>query len=115
MPKQTHRGVASGDAPVITMATPKPEAAPVTDERFPLAALLVMALTGFVLLATETMPAGLLPQIASGMGTTEPGAGQLISAYALGTVLVTLPAVAWTRSMRRKPVLLLALLGFLVA
>src|ERR1700712_1914954 len=115
MPKQTHRGVASGDAPVITMATPKPEAAPVTDERLPLAALLVLALTGFVLLSTETMPAGLLPQVAAGMGTTEAGAGQLVSAYALGTVLLPLPAVAWTRGRRRKPVLLVGLMGFLVA
>jgi predicted MFS family arabinose efflux permease len=84
-------------------------------EAFPLAALLVMALAGFVLLATETMPAGLLPQISAGMGTTEARAGQLVSAYALGTVLATLPAVAWTRSRRRKPVLLLGLVGFLAA
>ena len=74
-----------------------------------------MALTGFVLLATETMPAGLLPQIADGMGTSEGAAGQLVSAYALGTVVMTLPAVAWTRGMRRKPVLLIGLAGFLVA
>ena len=42
-----------------------------THGRLPLPALLVMALIGFVLLATETMPAGLLPQIASGMNTGE--------------------------------------------
>src|SRR3954453_24098215 len=89
-------------------------ATPATGDPFPLAALLVLALTGFLLLATETMPAGLLPQIAHGMGTTEAAAGQLVSAYALGTILATLPAMAWTRSMRRKPILLLALLGFLL-
>lgn len=93
-----------------TAAAPAP-----TNERFPLPALLVMALTGFVLLATETMPAGLLPQIAQGMRTSEGAAGQLVSAYALGTVLLTLPAVAWTRGMRRKPVLLIGLAGFLGA
>jgi predicted MFS family arabinose efflux permease len=86
-----------------------------TTRPFPLAALLVMALTGFVLLATETMPAGLLPEIAAGMRTTEGSAGQLVSAYALGTVLATLPAVAWTRGMRRKPVLLIGVFGFLAA
>jgi len=99
---------------VPTTTTPQPATAPSTGDPFPLAALLVMALTGFVLLATETMPAGLLPQIARGMDTTQAAAGQLVSAYALGTILVTLPAIAWTRSMRRKPVLFLALLGFLL-
>ena len=39
--------------------------------RFPWAALLVMALMGFLLIATETMPAGLLPQIASGLDAAE--------------------------------------------
>ena len=86
-----------------------------TQERLPLPALLVMALTGFVLLATETMPAGLLPQIAGGMDTSEGAAGQLVSAYALGTVVMTLPAVAWTRGMQRKRVLLIGLIGFLAA
>lgn len=81
---------------MTSTTAPEPTAAPAAVERIPLAALLVMALTGFVLLATETMPAGLLPQIAAGMSTTEAAAGQLVSAYALGTVLVTLPAVAWT-------------------
>jgi predicted MFS family arabinose efflux permease len=99
---------------VPTTTTPRPTATATTGDPFPLAALLVMALTGFLLLATETMPAGLLPQIARGMDTTQAAAGQLVSAYALGTILVTLPAIAWTRSMRRKPVLLLALLGFLL-
>jgi predicted MFS family arabinose efflux permease len=94
--------------------TPAGTVTPARSDRFPLAALLVLALTGFVLLATETMPAGLLPQIAVGMGTTQAAAGQLVSVYALGTILATLPAISWTRSMRRKPVLLLALLGFLV-
>lgn len=97
-----------------TTTTAKVTVTPTTGDPFPLAALLVLALTGFLLLATETMPAGLLPQIAAGMGTTQAAAGQLVSAYALGTILATLPAIAWTRSMRRKPILLLALLGFLL-
>src|SRR3954454_23484012 len=84
-----------------TTTTPRPTAAPAAADRFPLAALLVLALAGFVLLATETMPAGLLPQIAGGMQTTEAAAGQLVSAYALGTIIATLPAIAWTRSTRQ--------------
>jgi predicted MFS family arabinose efflux permease len=80
-----------------------------------LAALLVMALMGFLLIATETMPAGLLPQIATGLGIREGLAGQFVSAYALGTVVAAIPAVALTRGMRRKPVFIVAILGFLAA
>lgn len=88
---------------------------PVSGDRLPVPALLVMALMGFILIATETMPAGLLPQIASGLGITEATAGQMVSAYALGTVLLTIPAIALTRGMRRKPVFLVAIAGFLMA
>jgi predicted MFS family arabinose efflux permease len=84
-------------------------------EGLPVKAVLVMALVGFLLIATETMPAGLLPQIAAGMGTSEGVAGQYVSLYALGTIVVAIPAVALTRGMRRRPVFLAAILGFLAA
>ncbi|MCD5344181.1 MFS transporter [Arthrobacter sp. AK04] len=83
--------------------------------RFPWAALLVMALMGFLLIATETMPAGLLPQIASGLTVTEGTAGQFVSAYALGTIIAAMPAIALTRGLRRKPVFVVGILGFLAA
>lgn len=83
--------------------------------RFPWAALLVMALMGFLLIATETMPAGLLPQIASGLKVSEGTAGQFVSAYALGTVVAAMPAITLTRGMRRKPVFIVGILGFLAA
>jgi predicted MFS family arabinose efflux permease len=86
-----------------------------TTDRLPWEALRVMALMGFILIATETMPAGLLPQIAAGLNITESGAGQFVSAYALGTVIATLPAVALTRGMRRKALFLVGILGFLAA
>lgn len=89
--------------------------APARSDRLPWAPLLVMALTGFLLITTETMPAGLLPQISAGLATSEGTAGQLVSAYALGTVLATIPLVAATRGLRRKPVFLVGILGFLVA
>ena len=94
--------------------TPSGGHAPARTDRLPWAALLVMALTGFLLIATETMPAGLLPQISAGLGTTEGAAGQLVSAYALGTIVATIPLVAATRGLRRKPVFLVGVVGFLV-
>jgi len=101
----------------VTSSTAPPRSghAPTRTDRLPWAALLVMALMGFLLIATETMPAGLLPQIAAGLATSEGTAGQLVSAYALGTILATIPLVAATRRMRRKPVLLVGIAGFLVA
>jgi hypothetical protein len=54
-------------------------AAPASTGRLPWAALLVMALMGFLLIA--------------GLGT----AGQLVSAFTLGTVLATIPLIALTR------------------
>lgn len=84
-------------------------------EPFPVAALVVMACTGFIVIMTETLPAGLLPQLAAGLDVSEGGAGQLVSAYAIGTVLAAIPAIMLTRGARRKPLLLIGLLGFLVA
>ncbi|WP_307075682.1 MFS transporter [Arthrobacter pascens] len=88
---------------------------PVPAGRFPWAALLIMALMGFLLIATEAMPAGLLPQIGAGLNITEGTAGQFVSAYALGTVIAAMPAIAMTRGMRRKPVFLVGIIGFLAA
>jgi predicted MFS family arabinose efflux permease len=77
--------------------------------------LLIMALMGFLLIASETMPAGLLPQIAAGLSVNEATAGQFVSAYALGTIVAAMPAIAMTRGMRRKPVFIVGILGFLAA
>jgi predicted MFS family arabinose efflux permease len=98
-----------------TKASVQESDSPVPAGRFPWAALLIMALMGFLLIATETMPAGLLPQIAAGLNITEGTAGQFVSANALGTVVAAMPAIAMTRGMRRKPVFLIGILGFLAA
>ncbi len=84
-------------------------------ERLPVFSLVVLATMGFILVAMETMPAGLLPVIANGLDTSEGAVGLLISAYALGTVVATVPAITLTRGMRRKPLLLIAITGLVVA
>ena len=87
------------------------EAAP--RERLPLAALLALAMTGFTAIMTETLPAGLLPQMAGGLRVSEPLAGQVVTAYALGSLAAAVPLVALTQGLRRKPVMLAAIAGFL--
>ncbi len=75
----------------------------------------MFALLGFLLISTETMPAGILPQIAAGMGTSEGVVGQYVSAYALGTIVATVPVIALTRGLRRKPLYLWGIVGFFLA
>ncbi len=83
-------------------------------DRLPLSALLALAMTGFTAIMTETLPAGLLPQISEGLGISEPLAGQVVTAYALGSLVAAVPLVALTQGLRRKPVMLAAIAGFLV-
>ena len=99
-----------------TTTLPAPAPAAVEQaKQLPLATLAALAVIGFVLVAMETMPAGLLPAIAAGMGTSEGTVGLFVSAYALGTVIITIPAITLTRGMRRKPLLLGAILGLILA
>ncbi|MGN6036672.1 MFS transporter [Brevibacterium casei] len=81
---------------------------------FPWAALLALAAAGFLAIFTETIPAGLLPQLSEGLGISESAAGQLVTLYAIGSVLAAIPLVAATRRLSRKKVLLAAVLTLLV-
>ncbi|EZP49975.1 MFS transporter [Sphingomonas sp. RIT328] len=83
-------------------------------DRLPKAALLALAMTGFTAILTETMPAGLLPQIAEGLGVTESLAGQTVTAYAAGSLVAAIPLTAATQGWRRRNVLLTAIVGFLI-
>lgn len=76
--------------------------------------LLAFTMAGFLAIMTETMPAGLLPQISQGLGVSEALAGQLVTLYALGSVLAAIPIIAATRSWNRRPLLLLAIGGLLI-
>jgi len=53
-------------------------------DRLPVSALLALAMTGFICIVTETLPAGLLPQISDGLDVSASLAGQMVTAYALG-------------------------------
>ncbi|TBN32146.1 MFS transporter [Pseudomonas sp. BGI-2] len=83
-------------------------------QRLPVWRLLAFTMAGFITIMTETMPAGLLPLIAQGLGVTQAMAGQLVTLYALGSVLAAIPVVAATRKWRRRPLFLLAIGGLLV-
>jgi predicted MFS family arabinose efflux permease len=83
-------------------------------ERLPLGALLALAMTGFICIVTETLPAGLLPDIARGLDVSASLAGQMVSVYALGSLLAVLPLAIATQGWRRRTVLLTTVVGFLI-
>ncbi|MFM9280978.1 MFS transporter [Paenibacillus jiagnxiensis] len=83
-------------------------------ERLPWLALLALAMTGFTCILTETIPAGLLPQIEEGLQITKAMAGQLVTLYALGSLVAAIPFAMFTGGIRRRPLLLAVIIGFLV-
>ena len=85
------------------------------DNRFPWPGLIALAAAGFVAILSEALPAGLLPAIAADLGISVGAAGQLVTLYALGSVLAAIPLVKATQAWRRRPLLLTAIGGFCVA
>ena len=83
-------------------------------ETLPISALLALAMTGFTAILTETLPAGLLPHMAVGLGVSESLAGQTITVYAVGSLIAAIPLTLYTQGWRRKPTLLVAIFGFLI-
>ncbi|OAB24959.1 MFS transporter [Paenibacillus macquariensis subsp. defensor] len=85
-----------------------------SSNRFPWLGLLALAMAGFIAIMTETLPAGLLPQIKEGLQVSEALAGQLVTLYAIGSVVAAIPVAVLTGGWRRRPLLLLSIIGFLV-
>jgi predicted MFS family arabinose efflux permease len=79
-----------------------------------LSGLLALAMTGFIAILSETLPAGLLDQIAGGMAISQAMAGQWVTAYALGSLLTAIPLVTLTQGWYRRRALLLAIGGFVL-
>ncbi|WP_165869806.1 MFS transporter [Pseudomonas sp. LS-2] len=71
-------------------------------------------MTGFICIVTETLPAGLLPQIGSGLGVSASLAGQMVTVYALGSLLAAIPLAIATQGWKRRTVLLTTIIGFLL-
>ena len=83
-------------------------------DTLPVGALILLALTGFTAIVTETLPAGLLRQVAGDLNVSQELAGQLVSVYAVGSVVAAIPLISLTQSRPRKPLLLVAIIGLLV-
>ncbi|QKW10870.1 MFS transporter [Streptomyces sp. NA04227] len=76
---------------------------------------MALATAVFLTSLTETLPAGLLPEMSEGLGVTESATGQTVTIYAVGTALTAIPLTAATAGWRRKRLLLVAMGAFGVA
>ncbi|RDI16141.1 DHA1 family inner membrane transport protein [Rhodococcus sp. AG1013] len=77
-------------------------------------AMLALAMGGFGIGTTEFVAMGLLPQIAGGLGVSEPTAGHVITAYALGVVVGAPLIAALTARMPRRALLIGLMIAFTV-
>jgi predicted MFS family arabinose efflux permease len=82
--------------------------------RLPWTGLLALAMAGFITILTEALPAGLMPQMSQGLGVSEALVGQLVTLYALGSLLAAIPLTLLTQGWRRRPLLMIAIGGFAV-
>ncbi len=97
-----------------TAPTIAPPAAP-ERERLPLFGLLALTTAVFITVITESLPAGVLPAMGTDLGVGASAMGQAVTVYAIGTALTVIPLAALTAGWGRKPVLLTAMAGFVLA
>jgi DHA1 family inner membrane transport protein len=77
--------------------------------------LIALSLSTFLYVTTETLPIGLLPLIASGLGTTAAAIGLLVTAYGLVVVVASIPLTRLTRRLPRRRLLTGLLAVFVLA
>jgi len=59
---------------------------------------------------TETVPAGVLPSISNALEVSDAQSGQLLTVYAVGSLLGAIPLTAATRGRARRPLLIATIL-----
>ncbi|MCD2114568.1 MFS transporter [Rhodococcus rhodochrous] len=83
-------------------------------EKLPLGGLVVLAATGFLTVMLETVPSGILPAISDGLLIAESAAGQLVTIYAIGSIVGAIPIISATMGWPRRRLLVASLGGFAV-
>ncbi|MFD8219227.1 MFS transporter [Streptomyces sp. NPDC059697] len=80
-----------------------------------MAGLLALFTAGFLGIINETIPAGLLPEMAKSLGLSESVVGQTVTVYALATAFTAIPLNAVMKNWGRRTVLVSALVAFTLA
>ncbi|OLR94328.1 MFS transporter [Actinokineospora bangkokensis] len=83
--------------------------------RFQRAALAALATASFVFVTAETLPIGLLPQIAADLGVPESRVGFLLTSYAAIAAMTTIPLTALTMRVPRHRLLVALVAVFAVS
>lgn len=96
------------------LATSPHDTSGVAVAHLPVANLLALAMACFIAILTETLPAGLLPQISDTLNVSEALTGQMVTMYAIGSLIAAIPLTVATNSWGRRSVLLVAIAGFFV-
>lgn len=82
--------------------------------KLPTSGLLALATAAFITILTEALPAGLLPQMSADLDVSPVLIGQLVTAYAVGSLLAAIPLTAATQGLHRRSLLLCTIAGFAV-
>lgn len=93
----------------------RPASGPPPGDRLPWASLTALAMAAFITILTETLPAGLLPQMVQSLAVSEALVGQLVTIYAIGSLVAAIPLTTVTQGVRRRPLFLSAIAGFAIA
>jgi predicted MFS family arabinose efflux permease len=83
-------------------------------DRIPWSGLIALAMAAFVCVLTETVPSGLLIEISKDLSVSESLAGQLVTFYAIGSLVAAIPIVSLTQSWNRRTLLLFCIFGFFI-
>jgi predicted MFS family arabinose efflux permease len=78
-------------------------------------ALAVLSASAFVYVTAETLPVGLLPQIAQGLSVSEADVGLLLTSYAVVAGLTTIPLTAITMGIPRHLLIAATVAAFAVS
>ncbi|GAA0482381.1 MFS transporter [Paractinoplanes deccanensis] len=78
-------------------------------------ALAAIGASAFFYVTAETLPVGLLPQIADGLSVSEADVGLLLTSYALVAAVSTIPLTALTMRMPRHTVIAITVAIFVVS
>src|SRR6266699_2876676 len=81
-------------------------------DTFPWWGLLALATAAFTDVATDLLPAGLLPQMSTALHVPEARVGLLVSAFAIASALAAIPVTALLRGLPCRAVLISVLTGF---
>ncbi|MFB7883263.1 MFS transporter [Microbacterium sp. NPDC056057] len=83
--------------------------------RFPIGALLLLSLGVFVTVTAESLPAGLMPEMARDLGVDPLRIGLLVSVWAIVVIATSIPLTRATRRIDRRIVVAVSLAVFAIA